>query len=106
MRRLLLSSFAGVCAVVLLTGCQSVMSPALGILYTEVDAPLAVGDGTGSSKVGTSECNTILCLIATGDASIETACKSAGIKKIHHVDYHSKNLLGIMGKFTCTVYGE
>jgi hypothetical protein len=45
-------------------------------------------------------------LVATGDASIEAAAKSAGITKIHHVDYHSKNILGIIGTFTVMVYGE
>ena len=45
-------------------------------------------------------------LIAVGDASIRTAANSAGITKIHHVDYHTTNMLGIVARITVTVYGE
>jgi hypothetical protein len=45
-------------------------------------------------------------LIATGDASIDSAAKSAGIKTIHHVDYQSKSILGLYAEFTVIVYGE
>ena len=47
-----------------------------------------------------------LVLIATGDASIRAAAKSAGITKIHHVDHHSTNMLGFVATYTVIVYGE
>jgi len=93
---------------VILTGCGAMAaSPVTGFLYTEVKGPVtATGIDTSSSKVGTATCTSLLGLIATGDASIETAAKSAGITKIHHVDYQSKNILGLYAEFTVTVYGE
>jgi hypothetical protein len=79
----------------------------MGILYTEVKAPLAATQQqTAPTKVGTAECTSILGLVSTGDASIEAAAKNGGITKIHHVDYESKNILGIFGKFTTIVHGD
>ena len=93
--------------VSLFSGCGAyVASPATGFLYTDVQAPLAVTSNEGSSKVGTGEIQSILGLVATGDASIQTAAESAGITKIHHVDYESKSILGIIGTFRVVVYGE
>lgn len=83
-----------------------VASPAMGSLYTEVKAPLSATSNTGYSKIGKASCQSILGLVATGDASIEAAAKNGGITKIHHVDYESKNILGIIGTFTAVVYGD
>lgn len=93
--------------VVLLSSCGAfVQAPLVGGLYTDVKAPLAVTSNEGSSKVGSAEATSILGLVATGDASIDAAAKSAGITKIHHVDYYSTNILGIYATFTVLVYGE
>lgn len=91
---------------VLFSSCASVKSPLMGVLYTDVKAPEAVTSNAGKSKVGTGVAKSILGLVATGDASIETAAKSAGITRIHHVDYYSKSILGLYSEFTVTVYGE
>jgi hypothetical protein len=93
-------------AVTLLTGCAVSMSPTTGFLYSDVKGPLVATSNAGSSKVGTAICTSILGLVSTGDASIETAMKAGGITKIHHVDYHSTGILGIYATFTVTVYGE
>lgn len=96
-----------ICGVLLLmASCASVQSPVGAWAYVNVKGPMAVTGNTGSTKVGTAECNGILGLVATGDASIETAAKSAGIKKIHHVDYESSSILGIVAKYKVVVYGE
>ncbi len=93
-----------------LTGCgAATQSPALGILYTDVKGPVAVTGNTMPTVgmlVGTATAQSFLGLIATGDASIATAAKSAGITKIHHVDSHSINTLGIVATYTVIVYGE
>ena len=92
---------------VLLSGCGAmVMAPGTGFLYTEVKAPLTATSNSASSKVGTSQCTSILGLICTGDASIQTAAKNAGITRIHHVDYKNKSILGIYAELTVTVYGD
>ena len=99
MRKLLIIAIAGI----FLTGCAAqVQSPAFGALFTDVKAPLLVTSNSGSSKVGTANCTSILGLVATGDASIEEAAKSAGIKRIHQ----SGNILVIYAKYTVYVYGE
>lgn len=98
--------------VVLMTlqGCMSVMTPATGLLYTDVKGP---HDATGNAqaagqalKVGTSEAVSILTLFATGDASIDAGMRNGGITKIHHVDYHTVNYFLVYSKVTVMVYGE
>lgn len=104
MRKILMSLVVGVSAIVLLGGCTGV-TPMNGILYTDLKGPIAVGDATGSSKVGTAKATAIIG-IATGDASIETAMANGGITKVHHVDTKVKNILGIYATYETTVYGE
>lgn len=102
-----LQSVVAVGAVaVMLSSCASVSSPVMGGLYTDVKSPVAVTSNSNSSKVGTGTATSILGLVATGDASIDAAAKAAGITKVHHVDAHSTNILGLFGKYTVYVYGE
>jgi hypothetical protein len=90
-----------------LAGCAAyAISPVTGFVYTDVQGPGSATSNTGSSKVGTAVAESFLGLIATGDASIEAAMKDGGITKIHHVDYESKNILGLYATFTVVVYGE
>lgn len=94
-------------AAPIITGCAAYsVTPVSGALFTDVRAPLAATSNSESSKVGTAEAVSYFGLIATGDASIETAMKNGGITKIHHVDYHSTAIFGIYATFTVTVYGE
>lgn len=93
-------------AALLLSGCAMVLTPATGFLYSDVKGPHAVTANVGYSKVGTSECVSILGWVATGDASIKAAMENGGITKIHHVDYKTEVVLGIYAKLTVIVYGE
>ncbi|MBU0634713.1 MAG: TRL-like family protein [Candidatus Omnitrophica bacterium] len=69
--------------------------------------PSVAGDGGMTySKVGTAKATSILGMVATGDCSIKTAAANGGIKTIKYVDYDAKNILGIYGKYTTTVYGD
>ena len=96
-----------ICLLVLVAGgCAMVKSPVSGFIYTDVQGPEGATSNSGSSKMGTASCSSILGWIATGDASIETAAKSAGITKIHHVDYYGQSILGFWAKYTVKVYGE
>jgi outer membrane lipoprotein-sorting protein len=56
-----------------MSGCAFVSAPLMGSLYTDVKAPLAVTSNAGSTKVGTAKAQSILGIVATGDASIEAA---------------------------------
>lgn len=90
-----------------MVGCGAMaVSPVVGVLYTDVKGPVTATSYSSHSKVGTASCTSILGLIATGDASIEAACKSDGITKIHHVDFHTNNILGIIATYTVYVYGD
>lgn len=105
MKKLFFAFCAG--ATLLLSSCAGVGSaPLMGGLYADLKAPVAVTSNSGSSKVGTAQATSILGLVATGDASVETAAKSAGITKIHHVDQHVTNILGVYATYTISVYGE
>jgi len=92
-------------AVFLLSGCASAIPQ--GLIYTEVKLPSAVGnDGMSYSKVGVAKATSILGLVATGDASIKAAMANGKISKIKYVDYDAKNILGVYGEYTTTVYGD
>jgi len=106
MKKSICSVFALVISLVLLSGCATVYP--VGSLYTEVKLPANMGDGKDISykKVGVAKATSILALIATGDASIEAAVKAGNIKTIKYVDWSAKNILGIYGEYTTTVYGD
>jgi hypothetical protein len=90
---------------VLVSGCATPLP--VGALYTEIKAPVAVGsEGLSYSKVGVAKSTSILGLVATGDASIKAASENGGIKKVKYVDYSAKNILGLFGEYTTTVYGD
>ena len=89
------------------TGCAMGAAPVTGFWYTDVSGGLAATDSDQKpTKSGSATANSILGLVATGDASIETAAKNGGITQIHHVDYSSKSILGIIASYTITVYGN
>jgi len=106
-RRITMKKFFSLILIAgLMSGCAMTMAPVTGYLYTDVKAPFAVTSNQVSTKVGTAKMQSILGWVASGDASIEAAAKSAGITKIHHVDYEATSILGIIASFTIVVYGE
>lgn len=103
MKRLLVASTLAFA----LSGCAVATAPVNGILYKNVTTPAMVtGSADKPTKVGRAYSRSILGLIATGDASIETAAKNGGITKIHHVDYETQVILGVIADFTTVVYGN
>ncbi len=89
----------------LFTGCAT-QTP-IGFILTDNTLPLQVGDASAkSTKVGTATSQSYLMMIAVGDSSINTAARDGGITKINHVDWKVKSMLGIIGEYTTTVYGE
>jgi len=78
----------------------------LGLIYTDLKTAGTATSNPVASKVGTGQASSILGLVATGDASIESAARKAGITRISHVDYEVKNIIGIYATFTVYVYGE
>jgi len=106
LKKVLLPTVALMVSVAFLAGCAAVIAPAMGTVYTETKAPMAVTSNSGYTKVGTAYCHSILGIVALGDASIKAAMENGGITKIHHVDYKTENILGIYAKLTVIVYGE
>ena len=90
-----------------LSGCATAVSPVTGALYSNVKAPMLATDSNEKpTKIGRATARSILGVYAVGDASIESAAKNAGITRIHHVDYQTQTILGVMVDFTVIVYGN
>jgi hypothetical protein len=101
----LLGVLVAVVGVCFLSGCMMVYSPATGILLTEVYGPIDAGTKVGA-KEGQACAESILGLVARGDASIKAAAKAGGITKIDSVDHYTRNFLGIIGEFCTIVRGS
>ena len=99
--------FACACVMAFVSGCiVAPFQPPMGVVSV-VKAPLSTeGDFSASPKYGESSSVSILGIAATGDCSIDAAVKSAGLKKINHIDYGYLNIIGVFQKTTVYVYGE
>ncbi len=90
-----------------MSSCATVMTPAgMGGIYTDITAGEHVTSNLFGVKVGTATASNILGLVVLGDASIETAAKSAGIRKVSHVDCKKTNILGLYSTYKVIVYGD
>ncbi len=102
----LIASIPLIVLTVFFAGCATPIP--VGIAFTDVQFPVLATNNpiTEETKKGVSTCESFLGLIAVGDASIEEAAEEAGITKITHIDWDAKNVLGVYGTYTVTVYGE
>jgi len=97
--------------VVGLSGCMIVDSPIKGVLGTEVIwGDIATGE-TGSSasgalKEGKACADSILGLLARGDASVRAAKQNGNIKEVMSVDHSARNFLNIVGEWCTIVRGR
>ncbi|MCH6562976.1 MAG: hypothetical protein IH800_11265 [Myxococcales bacterium] len=108
--RILGTVLAATAGAMLLSGCIAVGyggigAPAMGLIYTEVWGPIDAGGRVGA-KEGQACAQSILGLVATGDASIKAAAKAGGITQINSVDHYTRNVMGIMGEFCTIVRGS
>ena len=90
----------------LFAGCAMAASPVQGAWYTDVQWSMELPNGPLGSKSGDAKATSILGLVATGDCSIQSAAKAAGITKVMTVEHHAKSILGLFAEFTTTVTGE
>lgn len=90
-----------------LSGCANVSGPAPAALSFYA-APIALGplNSAAPSKRGEACSSNILGLVATGDSSIDTAKKTAGITRVASVDHSSTRVLGYYARFCTIVKGE
>jgi len=97
--------------VVGLSGCMIVDSPIKGILGTEVIwGDIATGE-TGSAtpaatKEGKACAESILGLLARGDASVRAAKENGKITEVTSVDHSARNFLNIVGEWCTIVKGH
>jgi hypothetical protein len=87
-------------------GCATVRTPALGLIYTQTKSGVAATSNSAGTKTGEACAESYFGLVATGDASIETARKEGGITTITSVDESSKNIIGVYGKYCTLVRGR
>lgn len=87
-------------------GCQSVASPAIGILASDVSWDGTATRGTIGSREGKACAQSILGLVASGDASIQAAARAGGIQTITDVDHSTKNVFGLIGEYCTIVRGN
>jgi len=94
----------------LMAGCAGVYAapviPPPGMVYSNVSAPIGTEGGDVPDSMGQASSESVLGLVAWGDASVKTAAQNGGLKTVDHVDYKLYNVLGIYSKFTTVVYGE
>lgn len=90
-----------------LAGCVSApFMPPTGLICT-VQAPLSTeGNWDVGMKKGEATSGSICGIWASGDCSIWEAAKNGGLRKITHVDYRYRNVLGIWQEVTTIAYGE
>ena len=92
----------------LASGCVMVgPSNACAPITLDVQSPdmSFVDNDVKPAKMGVATAEGII-LVTQGDASLKAAMDNGGIKKVHHVDYKVKNILGIVGSTTTIVWGE
>lgn len=95
--------------IALLMVLFALLSAINGCLYANVKTPLDLdADKTDmGSKVGTSTIQSVLWLVAWGDASTKAAAQNGNIAVIHHMDHEVFSILfGLYSKNTTIVYGE
>jgi hypothetical protein len=96
--------FVAILAVVLmLAGCASYVPH--GILFT--GGKMGVQGGAGAAdKTGKACMNSVLGLVAWGDASLEAAKAAGGVKEVINMNYEVNNVLGIWGEYCLIVQGR
>ena len=92
--------------IVTLTGCQPVASPLMGVFFNDTKFGWETTRNTDVSKEGKACANTIMGLVAQGDASISAAKAAGGITEVAHVDHSAKSILGIVAEYCTIVKGK
>ena len=102
----LFSSAVALAAIISMTGCAGTASPVMGAINIAKWDGWISNPAVASQKSGEACAQSILGVVAFGDASIETAKKNAGISKVATVDHRTTNILYLYGSYCTVVYGE
>lgn len=100
---LIVGAMAAICSGCVMVGKSNAVAP----LMLDVQSPDTsfIDNSVQPLKKGTATASGII-LFTEGDASLKAAMDNGGIKKVHHVDYKVKSILGIIGSTTTIVWGE
>ena len=94
--------------VVCLGGCMIVDATIRGVFGTEVIWGDVAGKAAtaNTEKQGKACAESILGLIARGDASVRAAKENGGITEVTTIDHSARNFLGIVGEWCTLVRGN
>ena len=99
----MLAVSAALVGVMSLSGCMIVQAPVMGVLGSKVKwGEFAQGDDKAGQKEGRACMETLLGLLARGDASVRAAKANGGITEVSVVDHSVRNFLNIVGEY-CTI---
>jgi hypothetical protein len=93
-------------ALLTIAGCGFISDGPFGWVYTNHKTSVAIGPAQNIKKEGRACIHSFFGMISVGDATIDTARKSAGIKKIATVDRESFSLFGTYSRQCTVVAGE
>ena len=95
-------------SLTLLNGCAMATggnTNAMGLIYSSYKSPGQVGTAA-DTKTGEACVNSILGIVATGDASIDAAKKAGGITQIAHIDHEQFSVIGVYATSCTIVHGS
>ena len=92
--------------VIMLTACQPVASPLMGVFFNDTKFGYLATTDTDASKEGKACAQSIMGLVAQGDASISAAKAAGGITQVSHIDYTAHSILGVVADFCTIVKGK
>ena len=97
---------AALCLAIGGVGCIAApVVPPLGVVYSDVDAPISL-KGQFGSRTGRAHVVSLLGLVSTGDGSVRAAARNGNIRDVKHVDYEFYNVLGLYQRYTTVAYGD
>jgi hypothetical protein len=78
----------------------------MGIIFNDTKFGYLATSNSTVTKEGKACAQTIMGLVATGDASISAAKAAGGITEVAHVDHTAHSVVGIIGDFCTIVKGK
>jgi hypothetical protein len=90
----------------LLSGCAYALAPVSSVIYGKVRGPITATSQAGpATKTGRACANSVLGIVASGDASIDAAKRAGDITNVVSVDFESTNVLYLYATFCTVVHG-
>ncbi len=107
--RSLLAAAALVALALSTTGCAGIAfngRVGYAAIYAENKMPETATSNSPGPKTGEACAQSVLGWVTTGDATIPTAARNGGIRRIATVDNKHTNILGVYSTYCVVVTGE